>query len=478
MQQTLMAESDHRDPAGASLRQAWVIWRNAMLAKNRLNLFAYTALFVVLALFLGLAPLPFKSDMDRALFSPPFALFFMALFHWDRFLIHTLAQNSPAVAGLVPRQHASVRLAVVLAWLLAVAPVAWLSLGFEHSLLIVLVYVNYITAAGLMRAGYGAGSVISMAMILSGMFVFRSNALQQALTQAPVIAALSVLTLGFAWLALRKAFPRGGERHWRILPGQHKPVSPLNMLLALLKGKRDRIYAWKLRYDLQRSPTPGHLMLHALGPNNHRFDLLGPLAGALVVAALLWWLASVHEAHDWFPKLIVGVVLGSIMAAYGFCVKRFVTSMERTGTEQALVRLTPGAPDAACMNRVLARQLLAISLSEWLAMAVFTMGMAATLAQAAEHLIFPASALIATFALNGLALRNYSDKGMDSYGRIIGQGLIVVASFALMMRTMESPLWWSVSAIGALLAGGFVVYDRWRQMLATPPAFPAGRSGS
>lgn len=478
MEQTLMAESDRRAPAGASLRQAWVIWRNAMLAKNRLNLFAYTALFVVLALFLGLAPLPFKSDMDRALFSPPFALFFMALFHWDRFLIHTLAQNSPAVAGLVPRQHASVRLAVVLAWLLAVAPVAWLSLGFEHSLLIVLVYVNYITAAGLMRAGYGAGSVLSMAMILFGMLVLRSNPLQQALTQAPVIAALSVLTLGFAWLALCKAFPRGGERHWRILPGQHKPVSPLNMLLALLKGKRDRIYAWKLRYDLQRSPTPGHLMLHALGPNNHRFDLLGPLAGVLVVACLLWWLASAFQAQAWVPKVIVGIILGTLIGSHSLLVKRFVNSMERTAAEQALVRLAPGVPAATGMNQVLAGQLLAISLAEWLAIAFISMGMAAVLAQSAQQLLFPASALIATLTFNGIALRDYSDKQVEPYGRIILQGVIMVAGVALMIRTSDTPLWWSVSALGSLLTGGWIVYDRWRLMVAAPPAFPAQRFGS
>lgn len=81
MESSLIVESGYRVAAGASLRQAWVIWCNAMFATRRLNLIAYTALFVAIALFLGLAPLPFKSDVDGALFSPPFALFFMALFH-------------------------------------------------------------------------------------------------------------------------------------------------------------------------------------------------------------------------------------------------------------------------------------------------------------------------------------------------------------------------------------------------------------
>ncbi len=471
----------------AYVRQAIVIGRVAMLSERKHVLQAYTLLFLILAAVLGMFKVG-DSPFDGALFVPALPLTVLAMFYWDRFIIQAIRQNTPACASLVPRQHASMRLAVILAWLIAVAPCLWLATGFAQGPLIVVLYANYLAAAGLMRAGYGVGKVIYLSLYVFAIFVWRDESLVAALVQWPVAVGLMVVTLVVAALCLRLAFPSAGERHWRILPEQKVPVHLFDLpeiwVAQLSFGQRHALYGIKLDYDVRHGARPAQMLLHALGAHIHRFDLVLPLVAVSTVIGIVW-LLNLSQAGllGSLSMVLIWPIMAVLLPLHFFRMRRIVSAINATAAEQALVRLAPRAPRASDMGRVLAKELLMISVCEWLAILfVVVLGGALLMKgitwQAARPVMqINASVVIASFAMNGWALRDYSDKQPASFGSGILLGAILTGSVFAMVSFVQWPLIWIALGGLVLLLGAWIIMHRWRTMAVAPAPFPAARFG-
>lgn len=465
--------------AGAAIRHVMTITRIAMFSEGQHLVLAYTLLFVLFAAALGLVGV-FDSAILGPLLVPALPLTALAMFYWDRFVIHAVKQNSPAVAGLVPGQHAAVQLAFVMAWLLALAPSIWLAAGFAQGPLIVLIFANYLTAAGLMRAGYTAGKVIYALLLLFAARLHEMDTVAVYLLQGQVVLALAAATAVFTWFGLRLAVPKGGERHWRILPAQANPVRLGDMsgswMARLFFGKRHWLYGLKLDYDLRHGARPDYLLLHALGPNNHRFDVIVPLAVMASIVAGLWVAQGMQRGvADSGVAFLIGMVVIPLITAQFYALRRVVISARGTVAEQGLVRLAPRIARAQHMGRELARQVLANSLREWGAVAATMLVLVFLAGARLEVALVPSSIMVCTLCASGWALRDYSagDTGFSMNAAL--QCVLVAAACVALLLAITRPLLWCALAVLMVASAGWIIRQRWRRMVAAPPPFPAGR---
>jgi hypothetical protein len=302
--------------------------------------------------------------------------------------------------------------------------------------LIVLIFANYLTASALMRAGYTAGKVIYLALFLFAMRLHEMDAVVAYLMQAPVALALASATVAFAWLGLRMAVPKGGERHWGILPAQAKPVRvrdlPANWIAGPAFRKRHWLYGLQLGYDLRHDAKPEYLLLHAFGPNNHRFDLILPLAVMVSVVAGLWVAQGMQRgAADSGATFLLGMLVIPVITVQFYTLRRVVSSARATVAEQRLVRLAPRIAPAPSMGRVLAGQLLANSLREWCAIAVLVLVLVAISGASMKVVMVPASLMLCSLCASGWALRDYSTDTTEPRFKVLVQSMPVAAGGAL-----------------------------------------------
>lgn len=458
------------------------IWRNAVLGERRnwaigwaVVALALSAAALVLALVFPGAPLARMQGWALPLAA-------LALFHWLRFIPGAVRQNSPANARLVPGLHQSVRRTVLLAWCLTMAPMALVASAFAHPLLGFVVLGVEVTAIGMARGGRAIGNVIYILIIVAQAFVIGSDSLLRSLASAPLLAVLVLMGLALAWDGLRSVFPAAGERHWRMLPAQARQRASTDLQQSLrlqrASGNAARLYALWLRRDLRPGAPDAPLLLHALGPYNHRFDVVVPLALALLVALLVKLVLVALEVDDSaLPAELIRAFAIPLVLGQGLLFERMVVSINNTRVEQALVRLAPRAPPAAQLGHQLARQLLAIGLTEWLASALALAAMLLLFGGALKDYVLVATAMSVSLAMVGWALRDYTvDQGGAFGAEAIVQTLIMAGGgVALFLVRDNLPLWGVLALllVGSALA---IVHGRWRTMLDAPVPFPAGRA--
>ncbi|MES2017788.1 MAG: hypothetical protein V4484_14955 [Pseudomonadota bacterium] len=308
------------------------------------------------------------------------------------------------------------------------------------------------------------------------MFVSKQP-LESQLSTPPVLACMALLAAALAWDALTTVFPAAGERHWKLLSAQARQQFSCDMhqtmRLNRAGGARSWRYALLLRGDLRPAAKPDHLLLHALGPYNHRYDFLLPLLITLALAGAAWmgmpWAAvQFTTVHGLIFSFGAPLIL-----LQGLTFERLVVSMDNTRGEQALVRLAPRAPQADRLVRSLARQLLQICLTEWLVCALTVLALAWLFGAANKELMALMALICASFAMTGWALRDYSRKRAGLRLKVIVQMLLVAAGAIAMLQLRANPVAWSALLVLMLAAGCAIVHDRWQAMLRGPLQYPA-----
>lgn len=461
------------------------IWRHAVLAERRWAVLGWSGVALALCVLAGFVMAFQRQHAPQlapysglAISAAPLAA--LAMFLWLRYVSGAVRQNSPANAQLVPGLCHSVRRTTVVAWCLTLLPMAMLASGMQYLALAFLALCAMVTTLGMARGGRTIGTVMYILLILASLQVSSNPGLKLWMSQPPVLVVVAMLTMALGWDALRSVFPHGGERHWKLLRAQDKErvsTDPEgNLLHRRSSGHWRLLYAALLKNDLRPGARPEHLLLHALGPGNHRFDFVFPLVTVAVLAlGLKLVLAFYFPAAGAIRMDSVFGFIGPLLFMQGFTVQRMVVSMNTTRGELSLVRLAPRAPTAGRLGRSVARQMLTISLTEWFVCAAAVLGVWLLFGGDLKGVMLLGGAMCTGLAMAGWALRDDSGKRPGSLAVVIVQTVAMGAGCIGLMVLSGRPLAWGALFVVVLFASIAIVWGRWNTMLNAPVPFPAGR---
>lgn len=299
---------------------------------------------------------------------------------------------------------------------------------------------------------------------------------------AVTAAGLLLLALPAAW-GLHLIFPQGGERHWawqaKFSRQQDALLGKAAKASALHGGQRwrqwlGRLYAGALRRDSQAGVAPARRMMHVLGPAAHGGRHIAYALLATAGVLLLWQILGEGYIRN---GLLSAVGVLQLSATLGYVIG-VVDNVPRYRAEQSMYFLTPGAPAAAAINRLIGQTLLLRFLGVWLV----TLACAVLLDSiAAGELALHGGSFALAMGMLWLArplLRNYATvkadgARLDGMIAVVLVALIILAIMAVVERGAALP--WH--AIGVVL-GIAAILDLarcWRRLMALPPVLPAGR---
>jgi hypothetical protein len=416
------------------------------------------------------------------------AVAFMALaFVWTfLFVPGSIRMNSPINAWLLPRQRRRLLQMTAAYWLVATLGIAY-GLGNWHMLPL----VAFATLGmALLMAG---NTYVPYLMMLGGngpwlVQIVLPPAWAEAMTGSAALWTLDILLLPAAVWGLRWLYPTGGDAYLDRRADQLKRV---NHFAFRTQGKQATaegmvgqgnlsFYRVALRCDGRRG-DPAAMLMHALGPTAHWTAWIGAIAVLLLIGGganiMLGWphgaamQAFVGQFAIVGPGLLALIVLFST-AQYG-------QQLRRTRGEQALLRLTPLAGNAALLNRRLSTRLLrqALAICALLTVAVmsaslwFNTGPDALLRQLALCCVAGQAAMM------GLLDDYASERGGWNVALALRAGAYVFVQALVAMglgRLTGTTAWpWMIGI--ALAVCAVQLRLDWKRMLAAPPAFPAGR---
>ena len=450
-------------------------WRNPQGVKlgGRMTLFAMLALG--LAALAGLLPWPLFWRGELMIAVAWFALLWMTLY-----LPATVLMNSAPNARLVPRLRRRLLQMGAAGWLLVTLG-ATLTFG---SWRVFPLFAAYMLGVMLQRAGMRSAATL---VVFTAMWPLLSEQLPAPLVQAATgtasLFSLSVLlVLATAW-ALARLYPAGGDRH---LDGREQVVTGIRRFESADKQPTpswawiDRLaYGPALRHACLRG-KPGTLLLHALGPSVHWtawIPGLGIIVLFILVLSAFLTSGGISAPHD-MARGVLGTTLIVLNTLVILGSAKFSQALRTTQGEQALLRLTPLAGQAALLNRRLADAMMKSALFDWAMMTAVLLTAGWLFGADATMLLrqFALSCVAALLALTGLlgdfarALPSLSWRQLLAVVMLAGGG-------AALQRLALGSLFWVGLALASLAGAALVLRAAHRRMLAAPPAFPAERMG-
>jgi hypothetical protein len=471
----------------AALRDYRAIWRAAILlrdpgAMRTLYLVAGAvgacgAILIVLGDLSVLKALRFMT-----------AIAFMGLtFIWTFvFVPGSVRMNSPINAWLLPRQRRRLLEMTAAYWLVATLGVTF---GLGDWVVLSLV-ASGVLGLTLLMAG---NKYVSYLMILGGNgpwlvhFVLPA-AWVERLTAGAAIWTLNILVVPAAVWGLRWLYPAGGDACFERRTDQIKRLNRFARRTddkqAMAEGMVGQgnlsFYRVALRCDRRRA-DPAAMLMHALGPTAHWTAWIGAIAAILFlgIGGRILLGATRVPAVDSFAHGVVGVAPGLLALLIVFSTAQYGQQLRRTRGEQALLRLTPLAGDAALLNRRLATRLLrqALSIWVWLTVAVmsaslwFDTGPDALLRQLALCCVAGQAAMM------GLLSDYASERGGWNLALALRAGTYVLAQalVAMGLGQLTGTTAWPWLIVTSLTVCTVQLRLDWKRMLAAPPAFPAAR---
>jgi hypothetical protein len=402
-----------------------------------------------------------------------FALMWMGLF-----LPASVLMNSAPNARLVPRLRRRLLQMGAGSWAIVTVG-STLAFGSWGAFPL---FAAYTLGVLLERAGIrSAASLVVLAPLWPLLSDRLPAPLVQAVTSTSGLLALSVLSVLAAAWGLLRLYPAGGDRH---LDGRGQLVERVgrtrNPEIA-----RSRNPAWLngLTYlpALQRDclvARPGTLLLHALGPVVHWSAWIPAMAIILLFTlALSAFLAFGDVA---MPPNIAHGVLGTVLVVLNSLVMlgsaKFVQAMRTTQGEQALLRLTPLAGDAALLNRRLADAITKAALLDWVMVTAVLLTAAWVAGADAAILLrqFALSCLGAMLAATGLLGDFARSLPAASWRQFLMIVLLGGGGAALQWMALGS-LFWLVFALASMMGTAVLLGAARSRMIAAPPAYPAER---
>jgi hypothetical protein len=429
---------------------------------------------LIAALLMGLVVASVSKSLLTGISVACVPLGLLAICYWAKFVTGAALFNRPDQACLVPLLNDRVRHTAVLAWLLTMLPMivaCWLN---DETVLALLAASLGVTAFGLYRAGRGLVH-LTVALLALALYVWPHG---HGTLATPLLAAAGLASLLLVGWALPVAFPRGGELHWAMLD-KHAAAQALDTTegtVALLRsgGTRAPVYAMFLRRDLARASARRDVWLHVLDRNAQRWSFALPLVAATaVLLALEPLLGATGGAPDMME--VMSRIASGVLVFMGYWWSRFWFCMRGSSTEQALVRLSPGAPRASKINRALGQVVLSSSLAEWCALFVLALGIALLWGGSITALRVIAAFMCALLSAVGVSLANYSNSGNDG---LASQLMMTALNFFIALVSAfwaKNSLVWTVLMALILVISICTIRSRWRAMMAAPVAFPAGR---
>jgi hypothetical protein len=400
------------------------------------------------------------------------------------FLRSAIRQNRPEYACLAPHLRGRlIRLTAALYTLSAVTLSILSGLVFGHA------------GYGLAFGGLAAVLIIFsnrfmtlawiMALVIPFGMSFVINDLLPLLKQVNeaevTLAVLPVIVLLGGW-GLYLVFPRGGDRHWHWhyqfsqrqdaiagLPAKAAETRSPSGLMQLLR----RLYVSALRQDSQRGAAADRAMMHVIGPGAHPGRAIAYSLMSTVLALLIGAFVS-DSARGGILSAVGLIQLGAVLM-YAMSAADDVVLH---GAEQQLYFLTPAAPAAARINRLLIATMLRRGLAVWLVSLACAIGLDSALA--GHPTLNGASFMVAVSMLWTLTplLRNYALAPARRLGltwSVVGIVVVLVCLGVLAVsRIVPEFPWYQAGAVAGL---GAVIYLAlgWRSLMALPPVLPAGR---
>ncbi|MRW90809.1 hypothetical protein GJ699_12490 [Duganella sp. FT80W] len=406
------------------------------------------------------------------------------------FLKSAIQQNLPSNAVLVPGLRvALMRLTAVLfaGCTLASAALGWLLIGLP----------GYVLVAGaglavfiLFANRYVGLNLLPSVLVLANMGLGSQpwELLESAATFVgePLLVSLGgIVLLLLGAKGVQVCFPKGGDAHWAwqrcigrrraAKQGQLNNVEPAAGI-RWLAWMREPYYA-TLRADSRKGANQGRQLVHTLGPAAHdgnaMLSLLLTCAAMVALAQWLSWSKAPIVQHIWGITMQCVLMVSTLSYANAVAL-----SAQRYVKEQALYRLTPGAPPTGQFNRVLMRTLLTRCLRLWLfgSLGVVTIDFVISGKFQLQGSAYLLSMLMLPFT--ALVLRDYASMKTQSgsWYTVFLPGLVMFVYVMLIAITRHLPegLLFSLgSVIG--LASLISLRWRWQRIMTRPPVLPAGR---
>ncbi|USX23451.1 hypothetical protein NHH82_15270 [Oxalobacteraceae bacterium OTU3REALA1] len=402
------------------------------------------------------------------------------------FVSSAACQNHPANACLVPHLHRRlIVLCVVLFVVSSLLLATMISVFFGHfgyALAVAGVLFPFVL---LMERFVYIGLLPVLASPLSHVVPTAwSDRLTASLAgvSEPTLSVLGVAAdiVLLAW-GLRMAFPRGGDSHFARADRRALWQAAGSDAAALRELQRRRVwrkgYERVLRRDSVASAAPGRKMMHAMGTTvNEESYILRAVMYSL--ATVLAALANIPDFKIFGPMTAFGLVQATILMSIPSYTGAVLSAASTHNAEQGLYRLTPGAPYARDLNRVLAKTVLLRFLKIWL---VVLAGLVCVdFAQQGGLVLrsYPLAMASLTLPFLCTLLPDYARlRAGPRVGVIFGLPVTLVLVYlvcaAVAARYPGFP--WLVPAGFIAACSLLTLWVQWISMIKMAPAFPAGR---
>jgi len=480
----------------AALQDARIIWRTATTqrepqAMRTFGMVAAAAAACMAILFI-LGAMGGKLDgMEVARLLVGCATLWLMLVWTFAFVPGAIRMNSPINARLLPRQRRRLVQMTMAYCLLATAGIAfgignWMALPAAA-----------LGTLGLMLLSAGNKHVVTL-LVVGGNWPWLARvalppAWGDVATGNAAMAVLGALVLPAAVWTLRWLYPAGGDAYLERRADQLKRVSRFDQCGDEKQALPDGMAGWSnlsfyfvaLRCDLRQSrrrADPAAMLMHALGPMAHWTAWIGAIAVMLLVGGgARIALARLHGSDVQALVGLMATVAPALLAlTVVFSTAQYGQQLRRTRAEQALLRLSPLAGDAALLNRRLATRMLRQALAIWAVLTMAVLAVTFFIGAGPDALLrqLGLCSLAGQAAMVGL-LGDYAGSGGWSLtlGLRAGGAALVQAFVAIGLgRLTGTTAWPWLAALPLVVCAVWLRFD-WRRMLAAPPAFPAGRIG-
>lgn len=400
------------------------------------------------------------------------------------FMRLAILQNRPEYACLVPNLRGRL-IRMVATWYAIDAVLLSIisGLAFGHAGY-GLMFASLATAVMIFMNRYAKLAWLMAFAIPFGVPFFMNNLpalLAQVSETELTLAVVPMAALLSGW-GLRLLLPRGGDRHWAwqyqftqrqdMLAGKSTKACATQESTRLRQLLR-RLYLATLRRDSQPGVAAHRAMMHVIGPGAHPGRVMAFSLTSTTLVLLIGYFAS-DAARAGMLTAICLMQLGAVLV-YVFSVADDVVQHR---AEQQLYLLTPAAPAAARINRLLIATLLRRALAVWLV----SLGCAVVLDSAlAGHATLRGTSFAAAMAMLWMLaplMRNYALMPARRLGQAWTLLAFVVAMLFLVAVALQQIVpdmpWYEVGGAAGLFA---LIYLglRWRTLMALPPVLPAGR---
>lgn len=408
-------------------------------------------------------------------------------------------QNHPTAARTVPGHLQALRKSALLGWALYAGAATLMSVAMlppffswqSHLLIHSLIMVFVLWATRLWWLWW----LLAFHSPLVGFFGIQLAPIRSALFDAWHANTSGLLLLGLlaqAWIVTR-AFDNGGPRHrarysrqamqrrvMRTMSVGHQPqmAAPRPFIERLFRPFEQVSVAWQRRLleradnsDPRSVMARAEIVLH--GPQHwlNQLMALASLVALTVVSFTAVWLVYRFDIAALLQAWTVGIGITICIAALNPCFA-LPGMLWQSRREQALLRLLPGMPQGAALNRGVAARQLRDFFVAWLLTAL-AITLLARQAGADDLLYVPLAAL--PVAVLNLTRRPALMSAPTAITVILPMlALATLGGLLLALaRTLELPLWQIAAPLVALSAA--LLAWRWRALSAAPTALPAGR---